>query len=233
MRGLSEHNYNSKEKKSRFCAQLIVAMDLETVPPPPDASIRMIIRPANIETELEPCYALHRAAMHDLVEAVFGPWDESVQRKMFQADWTSEERRNGTEEVWLVVVGGEDEEETFMELDKDATVHLPVSKDVKDGLAAERVVLGALAIVNRIDDLHISQISVDPSVQGQGLGYRLLKWVKGRACERQLAVTLEVWNVNEGAMRLYKRNGFRKIGEKDGPGRRLKTIMKWDLSSEE
>lgn len=194
-----------------------------------DIPFRTVLRPVNRETELEPCFALHRAAMCGVVEAVYGPWDEAFQRKMFEDDWLTEDIRGGTEQAWVVVPDAGGTRDTIVS-PSDSTAD--AGSHEAERVAMTYDVLGMLVIVNRTDSVHIGQISVHPSLQGRGVGASLMDWVKTRAREKGLDVTLEVWNVNDGAMRFYKRHGFEKVGEKEGPGRKLKSIMRWSSASE-
>lgn len=63
--------------------------------PTPD----FILRPATNDDE-EMCYKIHRAAMHDIVDQVFG-WDEDFQRDMWAREWVASEFR-------IVVVDGKE-----------------------------------------------------------------------------------------------------------------------------
>ncbi len=63
-----------------------------------------------------------------------------------------------------------------------------------------------------VDEIHIGNIAVCPSRQGEGLGAFLLKHVMAEGRRREMAfATLEVRPSNERAVRLYERFGFRKV----------------------
>ena len=60
----------------------------------------------------------------------------------------------------------------------------------------------------------ITQVIVDPSWQGHGLGTRLLAMCEARCVSLGMrSLRLEVRRDNEGAYRLYCRAGFNKYGE--------------------
>lgn len=59
-------------------------------------------------------------------------------------------------------------------------------------------------------NLYIDDLCVDPSYQRQGVGTLLLE--KARVCAREEkcnSVTLNVWELNEGAMKFYEKAGFK------------------------
>lgn len=170
---------------------------------------RTTFRPVNRVTELNTCFQLHRTTIQGLVEAIYESWDDKFQRDMFEADWNSDDVTSGREETWIAVL-----DESCRGLDAGTAVAM-------------------LEILNRPDELFIGIISVHPSLQGQGLGAWMLGWAQDRACQSRLSLTLEVWEVNTGAARLYRRMGFRQCGEKEGPGNKLKMIMKWEPTQED
>ncbi len=78
--------------------------------------------------------------------------------------------------------------------------------------------LAAFCVVaNLFDEAHLLNICVLPSYQGQGLGRKLLGYLIGEAkndgMERLL---LEVRQGNSKALRLYKSEGFERIGLRKG-----------------
>ena len=61
--------------------------------------------------------------------------------------------------------------------------------------------------------LEICRLYVSKDYQGQGLGHWMLEQIVKKAKEEKLDfVWLGVWSQNPGAIRLYERNGFQKIG---------------------
>ncbi len=62
----------------------------------------------------------------------------------------------------------------------------------------------------------LKRIYVEPGLQGEGVGQALfdaaIAWLE-RAGPRRLWIG--VWSENHGALRFYKRQGFRKVGEYD------------------
>lgn len=77
----------------------------------------------------------------------------------------------------------------------------------------EKGLAGYIAMSGR----HIDQLFVDPSAQGQGVGRALLAAALGRGLR---PLTLDVFEKNRPARRLYESRGFREAGrwfnEQDG-----------------
>lgn len=73
---------------------------------------------------------------------------------------------------------------------------------------------GILAI--GIDEAHIMNLCVSPEAQGSGWGARLLDKIIETAREKKIVDTLllEVRKSNKPAIALYKKYGFKKIGER-------------------
>ena len=61
-----------------------------------------------------------------------------------------------------------------------------------------------------VQDGEVRKLFVEPVLQGQGIGARLLEY----AVEHLSAKTLWALEKNEGAIRFYQRHGFRLTGEK-------------------
>lgn len=61
-------------------------------------------------------------------------------------------------------------------------------------------------------ELYIDDLCVDSSARGGGIGTRLFEYVKGYAydigCD---AITLNVWSLNDSAMRFYEKCGFEPL----------------------
>jgi putative acetyltransferase len=71
---------------------------------------------------------------------------------------------------------------------------------------------------------HLEQLVIAPDRFGSGIGTRLLEAAKRRCPER---LSLRVNQDNPRAVRFYRREGFRIVGEGVNPGGRLKT---WDMT---
>ena len=61
-----------------------------------------------------------------------------------------------------------------------------------------------------VRDSEVKKLFVEPVLQGQGIGARLLEY----AVEHMGAKTLWALEKNEGAIRFYQRHGFRLTGER-------------------
>jgi GNAT superfamily N-acetyltransferase len=90
---------------------------------------------------------------------------------------------------------------------------LPI-ENVTVALTASEIV-GVLAM-HRTDGISwITQLYLDPSHVGQGIGSDLLSWALARTPR---PVRLYTFQRNDGARRFYERNGFRPIRFTDGGG---------------
>jgi len=68
-----------------------------------------------------------------------------------------------------------------------------------------------------VDEMHIHNVAVRPSLRGRGLGTTLLRQVLHEAARLGATrATLEVRASNEGARRLYERLGFRVTATRRG-----------------
>jgi [ribosomal protein S18]-alanine N-acetyltransferase len=100
------------------------------------------------------------------------------------------------------------------------------SEDEVDALLADRAVLGHCATANgkfagfilsrrAADEAEILSIAVDQKQRGHGLGRALLDLhLRRLAGMGARAVFLEVEEGNESALRLYRRAGFRQVGQR-------------------
>jgi [ribosomal protein S18]-alanine N-acetyltransferase len=78
-------------------------------------------------------------------------------------------------------------------------------------------VLGYCVAMAGVDELHLLNITVAPSYQGQGWGRELLAAVQAYGQQRGLAqLLLEVRHSNQAAQRLYTRLGFAQVGLRRG-----------------
>ena len=76
-----------------------------------------------------------------------------------------------------------------------------------------------------VQDGEVKKLFVEPVLQGQGIGARLLEY----AVEHMGANTLWALEKNEGAIRFYQRHGFRLTGDKqleDGTSEYLVRMQK-------
>lgn len=80
-------------------------------------------------------------------------------------------------------------------------------------LRAPEGLLGYSVAMKGVDEVHLLNLTVAPDHQRQGLGALLLEaladWARGQAAQW---LWLEVRASNEGAQRLYLRQGFRRVG---------------------
>ena len=78
-------------------------------------------------------------------------------------------------------------------------------------------VVGYAGLCDYPDEAFVQTLAVAPSVQGAGLGSRLLtELLEEAARRRQRVVSLEVRADNEPAQRLYLRHGFTRSGIRRG-----------------
>jgi ribosomal-protein-alanine N-acetyltransferase len=93
---------------------------------------------------------------------------------------------------------------------------LKAQYDASVCLSGEKI-LAYWLLMHAPDASHLLNFSVEPSHQRQGLGSkllnRLLGVLRGRAVD---AVVLEVRPTNSGALNLYDRAGFERIGVRRG-----------------
>ena len=77
---------------------------------------------------------------------------------------------------------------------------------------AEGVLAGYAGLLVNGNEADVQTIGVDPSLQGQGLGTRLVRALTAEAVRRgATSLLLEVRADNEPAIRLYTREGFERI----------------------
>jgi ribosomal-protein-alanine N-acetyltransferase len=84
-------------------------------------------------------------------------------------------------------------------------------------LQTGREVVGYCVLSHAAGETHLLNLCVAPESQGQGLGAKLL----GHALQRSVRqgsteIFLEVRPSNRGAIALYRRYGFRAVGERPG-----------------
>jgi ribosomal-protein-alanine N-acetyltransferase len=78
-------------------------------------------------------------------------------------------------------------------------------------------IVGYAGIMVVADEAHVTTIGVDPSVQREGIGMRLMLALARAALARGVnALTLEVRLSNTAAQHLYRRFGFSPVGTRRG-----------------
>ena len=75
--------------------------------------------------------------------------------------------------------------------------------------------VGWIEVWDRPKEIILASIRVLPEWQGQGIGTAVIRSVTGQATQAAKPVALYVLKVNERAMRLYQREGFRVVRETD------------------
>jgi len=84
-------------------------------------------------------------------------------------------------------------------------------------LTANNVVIGYFVAMMGVDEVHLLNITVAPSFQGQGWGRVLLDalalWARGQGAQW---LWLEVRASNWRAQRIYEHHGYRRVGERKG-----------------
>lgn len=76
-------------------------------------------------------------------------------------------------------------------------------------------IIGTAWITNDFRRLYLHHMGVDPAFQNQGLGYELLKNCIQWSMEVGLQLKLEVNPANKAAVYLYKKAGFKRLGDYD------------------
>jgi ribosomal-protein-alanine N-acetyltransferase len=96
------------------------------------------------------------------------------------------------------------------EIEKNRVAHCWV---MREGGA----VVGYVCLWEIVDELHVTNIAVDPAMRRRGLGRALLQGVLDDARRRSLrVVALEVRPSNTEARNLYESFGFRVVGRRRG-----------------
>lgn len=82
-------------------------------------------------------------------------------------------------------------------------------------LEADTGLIGYAVVMWSPDEVHLLNLSVAASWQGQGIGRRLLGWLCDDSARRGAqAMFLEVRPSNEHARRLYETSGFATVGHR-------------------
>ena len=68
-----------------------------------------------------------------------------------------------------------------------------------------------------LDEGYITNVAVTEEFRGRGIGSALIESLKNIALEKGLSfISLEVRRSNNGAIALYKKHGFKQVGERRG-----------------
>jgi ribosomal protein S18 acetylase RimI-like enzyme len=78
--------------------------------------------------------------------------------------------------------------------------------------------VGTVWIEHRGRELHVHGILVEGSVRGQGIGAAVLQGLESELADRVDFIELGVRSANQGARRLYEREGFRNAATEAAPG---------------
>lgn len=75
--------------------------------------------------------------------------------------------------------------------------------------------VGYIGMNTVLDEGYIANVAVLPEYRERGIGQRLISYIILTAEENNLSfVTLEVRKSNEKAISLYRKNGFKEVGER-------------------
>ncbi len=85
--------------------------------------------------------------------------------------------------------------------------------------------VGHLGVRETEASLELGMIVIDPEYQGRGIGTALIESVLERGGMIAKPVTLWVNHDNQGAIRLYRRLGFRVVREVERPERRERRLL--------
>lgn len=81
----------------------------------------------------------------------------------------------------------------------------------------DRQIVGFIMVLFQLDEVHILNLCIHPEYQHQGWGFQLLKHTLDDIKQAGGAfVYLEVRCSNKNAIALYKKLGFKQIGERKG-----------------
>jgi ribosomal protein S18 acetylase RimI-like enzyme len=72
---------------------------------------------------------------------------------------------------------------------------------------------GWLVVASMPEEMHIVDFMILPQMRGRGLGTAAIRKILSTAADAGKPVRLSVNPMNRGAIRLYERLGFRKIGQ--------------------
>jgi len=78
------------------------------------------------------------------------------------------------------------------------------------------VITGYSIVSMAVGEAHIMNISIDPEVQGQGVGSKMLENMIEQATKKAETIFLEVRPSNIGAIALYEKRGFNEIAVRKG-----------------
>ena len=150
------------------------------------------------DRDLDFLFDLHRASFREYVEATWGVWDETDQRKRYLTTFVD------PGQLEVVVVEGRD---------AGVLVRQPDSTEF-----AKEFGLGE---GERSDFIELLEVA--PEFRGQGLGTSIVWDLQGAAAAASRPLTLNVLRANPRAKALYERLAFRVTVEHD-----IRFFMRWD-----
>lgn len=108
---------------------------------------------------------------------------------------------------------------------------------LRDGTSGQ--LIGYYVAMHGVDEMHLLNLTVAPSLQGRGYGRALLEALRVRSLQSDARkLWLEVRMSNERARELYERAGFRSVGLRRGyyparDGREDAIVMSLELQPDE
>ena len=77
----------------------------------------------------------------------------------------------------------------------------------------DEIDVGVLSVERRPDEIFLKLVEIDREAQGKGVGSAIIDDLLAEARTRNQPLRLRVLKVNQDALRLYRRLGFRDAGE--------------------
>lgn len=78
-------------------------------------------------------------------------------------------------------------------------------------------IIGTVSVLDKDEKLYIRSMAVSPVAQGLGIGQKLLKEIENFALEKGYSkLFLYTTPFLHGAIGLYEKNGFKRLGDVDG-----------------
>jgi ribosomal protein S18 acetylase RimI-like enzyme len=123
--------------------------------------------------------------------------------------WLEQLRRSAYRELFFATWGGWDESrhlKHFTECWERGHINT---------IDVECLRVGMIQLFDHPDSLVVSEIQIDPSHQGRGIGTRVLRDTIAQAHAQQKKVILSIGLKNRRAFELYERLGFRRVYQTD------------------
>ena len=123
----------------------------------------------------------------------------------------------------------------FLEQWAGASLDFPLMEsqmdDLKDiySIFCENEFVGIIQKIRKeLDNIHIGRFLINPELTGKGLGKRtLLEFINLIFQEKDVnSITLNVFDYNVGAKKLYEKVGFEVVNVTENPMRKYMMIMK-------